>query len=74
MSGNINDANLYGCAAPAARPPTISRLITLFRTLLKSKIHRASVIHCELSYESSCTVKEVRSTVLCNNLETLHEI
>ena len=26
----------------------------MFRTLLKSKIHRAAVTHCELHYEGSC--------------------
>jgi aspartate 1-decarboxylase len=28
------------------------------RTLLKSKIHRASVTHCELHYEGSCAIDE----------------
>jgi aspartate 1-decarboxylase len=31
---------------------------TMFRTLLKSKIHRARVTHCELHYESSCAIDE----------------
>ena len=30
----------------------------MFRTLLKSKIHRAAVTHCELSYEGSCAIDE----------------
>jgi len=30
----------------------------MFRTLLKSKIHRASVTHCELHYEGSCAIDE----------------
>lgn len=30
----------------------------MFRTLLKSKIHRVSVTHCELHYEGSCAVDE----------------
>jgi aspartate 1-decarboxylase len=30
----------------------------MFRTLLKSKIHRASVTHCELNYEGSCSIDE----------------
>jgi aspartate 1-decarboxylase len=30
----------------------------MFRTLLKSKIHRASVTHCELNYEGSCAIDE----------------
>ena len=28
----------------------------MFRTLLKSKIHRATVTHCELNYEGSCAI------------------
>ena len=27
------------------------------RTILKSKIHRASVTHCELHYEGSCAIE-----------------
>ena len=30
----------------------------MFRTLLKSKTHRASVTHCELNYEGSCAIDE----------------
>ena len=30
----------------------------MLRTLLKSKIHRASVTHCELHYEGSCAIDE----------------
>lgn len=30
----------------------------MFRTLLKSKIHRVAVTHCELHYEGSCAVDE----------------
>jgi aspartate 1-decarboxylase len=30
----------------------------LFRTLLKSKIHRVAVTHCELHYEGSCAIDE----------------
>jgi aspartate 1-decarboxylase len=30
----------------------------MFRTLLKSKIHRARVTHCELHYEGSCAIDE----------------
>ncbi|SFD46878.1 aspartate 1-decarboxylase [Paracidovorax konjaci] len=30
----------------------------MFRTLLKSKIHRASATHCELHYEGSCAIDE----------------
>lgn len=30
----------------------------MFRTLLKSKVHRASVTHCELNYEGSCAIDE----------------
>jgi aspartate 1-decarboxylase len=30
----------------------------MFRTLLKSKIHRAVVTHCELHYEGSCAIDE----------------
>lgn len=28
----------------------------MFRTLLESKIHRATVTHCELDYEGSCAI------------------
>jgi aspartate 1-decarboxylase len=31
---------------------------SMFRTMLKSKIHRASVTHCELHYEGSCAIDE----------------
>ena len=31
----------------------------MFRTLLKSKIHRASVTDCELHYEGSCAIDEI---------------
>lgn len=30
----------------------------MFRVLLKSKIHRATVTHCELHYEGSCAIDE----------------
>ncbi len=30
----------------------------MHRTLLKSKIHRATVTHCELHYEGSCAIDE----------------
>jgi aspartate 1-decarboxylase len=30
----------------------------VIRTLLKSKIHRAAVAHCELHYEGSCAIDE----------------
>ena len=30
----------------------------MFRTLLKSKIHRVAVTQCELHYEGSCTIDE----------------
>jgi aspartate 1-decarboxylase len=30
----------------------------VFRTLLKSKIHRATVTHCELHYEGSCGIAQ----------------
>jgi aspartate 1-decarboxylase len=30
----------------------------VFRTLLKSKIHRVPVTHCELHYEGSCAIDE----------------
>ena len=30
----------------------------MFRTLLKSKIHRAAATHCELHYEGSCAIDE----------------
>lgn len=30
----------------------------MFRTLLKSKVHRVAVTHCELHYEGSCAIDE----------------
>ena len=30
----------------------------MFRTLLRSKIHRATVTHCELHYEGSCGIDQ----------------
>lgn len=30
----------------------------MFRSLLKSKIHRAAVTHCELHYEGSCAIDD----------------
>ena len=30
----------------------------MFRTLLKSKIHRVAVTDCELHYEGSCAIDE----------------
>ena len=30
----------------------------MFRSLLKSKIHRATVTQCELHYEGSCAIDE----------------
>lgn len=35
-----------------------AKLAAMFRTLLKSKIHRARVTHCELHYEGSCAIDE----------------
>ena len=46
---------------------------TMFRTLLKSKIHRASVTHCELHYEGSCAIDEdlLDAANICDN-EQVH--
>ena len=30
----------------------------MYRTLLKSKIHRVKTTHCELHYEGSCAIDE----------------
>lgn len=45
----------------------------MFRTLLKSKIHRATVTHCELHYEGSCGIDEdlLDAANLCPN-EQIH--
>jgi len=45
----------------------------MFRTLLKSKIHRATVTHCELHYEGSCGIDEdlMEAANLCAN-EQVH--
>ena len=43
------------------------------RTLLKSKIHRASVTHCGLNYEGSCAIDEdlLDASNICEN-EQVH--
>ena len=43
------------------------------RTLLKSKINRASVKHCELNYEGSCAIDEdlLDASNICEN-EQVH--
>jgi len=43
------------------------------RTLLKSKIHRVSVTHCELNYEGSCAIDEdlLDASNICEN-EQVH--
>lgn len=45
----------------------------MFRTLLKSKIHRAAVTHCELHYEGSCAIDEdlLDAANICEN-EQVH--
>ena len=46
-------------ARPGADPLSLDSFVfTMFRTLLKSKIHRAAVTHCELNYEGSCAIDE----------------
>ena len=45
----------------------------MYRTLLKSKIHRATTTHCELHYEGSCAIDEdlLDAANLCEN-EQVH--
>ena len=45
----------------------------MLRTLLKSKIHRAVVTHCELNYEGSCAIDEdlLDAANICEN-EQVH--
>ncbi len=45
----------------------------MFRTLLKSKIHRVAVTQCELHYEGSCGIDEdlMDAANLCEN-EQIH--
>ena len=45
----------------------------MLRTLLKSKIHRATVTHCELNYEGSCAIDEdlLDASGICEN-EQIH--
>ncbi|MCM2254013.1 MAG: aspartate 1-decarboxylase [Ramlibacter sp.] len=45
----------------------------MIRTLLKSKIHRATVTHCELHYEGSCAIDEnlLDAANICEN-EQVH--
>ena len=45
----------------------------MFRTLLKSKIHRVAVTQCELHYEGSCAIDEdlLDASGICEN-EQIH--
>lgn len=45
----------------------------MFRTLLKSKIHRVTVTQCELHYEGSCAIDEdlMEAAGICEN-EQIH--
>ena len=45
----------------------------MFRTLLKSKIHRVKTTHCELHYEGSCAIDEdlLDAANICEN-EQIH--
>jgi L-aspartate-alpha-decarboxylase len=45
----------------------------MYRTLLKSKIHRATVTQCELHYEGSCAIDEdlLDAADICEN-EQVH--
>lgn len=45
----------------------------MLRTLLKSKIHRATVTHCELNYEGSCAIDTdlLDASGICEN-EQIH--
>lgn len=45
----------------------------MFRTLLKSKIHRAAVTQCELNYEGSCAIDQdlLDAANICEN-EQVH--
>jgi aspartate 1-decarboxylase len=45
----------------------------MFRHLLKSKIHRATVTHCELHYEGSCAIDDdlLEGSGICEN-EQVH--
>lgn len=45
----------------------------MLRTLLKSKIHRATVTHCELHYEGSCAIDDdlLEAADICEN-EQVH--
>ncbi|GAB4203552.1 MAG: aspartate 1-decarboxylase [Tibeticola sp.] len=45
----------------------------MYRTLLKSKIHRATVTQCELHYEGSCAIDEdlLDAADICEN-EQIH--
>jgi len=45
----------------------------MYRTLLKSKIHRVAATHCELHYEGSCAIDEnlLDAANICEN-EQVH--
>lgn len=45
------------CISHACKPPWPA-IVNMFRTLLKSKIHRATVADCELHCEGSCAIDE----------------
>src|SRR5215471_4007447 len=52
--------SIAACGHCACEPyPTLPpEEASMFRHLLKSKIHRATVTHCELHYEGSCAIDE----------------
>ena len=74
--GAIHYAALYGVVLDGTHLAAGFRFyppIAMFRTLLKSKIHRASVTHCELNYEGSCAIDEdlLDASGICEN-EQVH--
>jgi aspartate 1-decarboxylase len=46
----------------------------MFRTLLKSKLHRVAGTHCELHYEGSCAIDEnlLEAAGIVENEQELH--
>ena len=74
-------ANIFCCTRPClaqtarAKPHCYFKkyLSNMFRILLKSKIHRAVVTHCELNYEGSCAIDEdlLDAANICDN-EQVH--
>jgi len=57
-SSDIRHNGTISAASRLCQPLHQTHLQIMFRTLLKSKIHRVAVTQCELHYEGSCAIDE----------------